>query len=64
MHVKAKIPSVTNPMMVMGYRCLCSGGYQGNPYLPDGCHGMIFKNIYATLSSNGPQACYWVVGKK
>lgn len=47
-----------------GYCCLCLESYQGNPYPPDGCPGMIFKNIYATWSSSGPQAFYCVAGIK
>ncbi|XVF64454.1 hypothetical protein PTKIN_Ptkin09bG0171200 [Pterospermum kingtungense] len=29
------------PETGMGYLCKCSDGYEGNPYLPEGCLGMI-----------------------
>ncbi|KAL2467609.1 Wall-associated receptor kinase 2 [Forsythia ovata] len=37
MPVKARIRSAENTIMVNGYRCSCQKGYQGNPYLYDGC---------------------------
>ncbi|XP_071901394.1 wall-associated receptor kinase 2-like [Coffea arabica] len=28
------------PFKGLGYRCSCDQGYEGNPYLPDGCQGV------------------------
>jgi hypothetical protein len=35
-----------NPINGSGYRCNCTDGYQGNPYLKDGCQGMQSTYIY------------------
>lgn len=34
-----------------GYRCKCRQGYQGNPYLPDGCQGIDFESYLCHLFS-------------
>uniref|UniRef100_A0ACD5VY94 Uncharacterized protein n=1 Tax=Avena sativa TaxID=4498 RepID=A0ACD5VY94_AVESA len=33
--------NVTHGDIFMGYRCKCSQGYQGNPYIDNGCTGLI-----------------------
>ncbi|GJZ45878.1 hypothetical protein Tco_0593474 [Tanacetum coccineum] len=29
-----------------GYRCRCNQGYEGNPYLGQGCQGVLFDSLW------------------
>lgn len=37
-----------NPLNLSGYFCECLPGYEGNPYLPDGCQGTDYDLLYTS----------------
>lgn len=41
--------NATHGKMSLGYRCKCSAGFDGNPYVSDGCTGICLISCYGPL---------------
>ena len=44
-----------------GYVCWCNDGYDGNPYMPDGCQGSLRKHVTAGKLDNWMQLPSWSI---